>query len=770
MLNQNFNEQKMIKTNSKTIQLYYRLIAFSLFVMLNITCFSQQKTIRILNIETGQPISDLTFNYNNTVGISNNQGEITIEFAEGKTLYLSNVQYGKNEIASSDLKKAFGAGILKIGATAHNLLPVTVITVHHETNDKNKFDIPVQEKLEHDAGQLLEQMTSISVIRKSGAYGFDPVLRGFKYDQLNLVVDGSQTASAACPNRMDPASSQIPINMISKVEVTKGPFSLRYGSAFGGTVNFKSSTPQFSQNTRPAGRVGTSYESNGNIFRTEGVAGLTGKKVDLKFFGSLSQGNDYKDGDGLVIPADFNRLNWGGKLGFKLNDKQNLGVFVSNNRAKNVDFPALPMDLREDNTWLVNANHTAYFYNKVLSLWNSTIYITKVNHFMDNLDKVINPRTVDASTDANTSNYGGRSEMRFDFKTGYLFSGFDYRMETADGERSRNMLMGTMAGKTISDNVWQDAQIQRGGVFAEYHLKKTDLHAVVSGRIDFNAAKSNNQDPNFSALYPDMNSDFFNPSLSAGGTKLLNDMFSLGLWLGTAQRSPGIAERYINFFPIGLDPYELIGNPQLKPETNNQADLIFEFKTKSTNINLDLYASFLRNYISSEIDTEVKPKMSTSPGVRRYINIDKALITGFELEWEQVITGFLKHDFTVAYTYGEDKKLKDPLPEIPPLEIKYRLIGNFLNDKILPELLFRQVLKQDRIAMTYGETTTPAFNVVDAKISWITSKTITATGGVLNLLDTAYYEHLSRTVQGAEKRPVYSPGRSLFVTLTFNFL
>ncbi len=753
----------------KTDQLFYRLIVFSLFILLNISVYSQPKTIQIINEETGQPISDLFFKYNNTSGISNHQGEIAIEFSEGKTLYLSNVQFGKNEIGSSDLKKALETGVLKIAAAVYNLLPVTVITVHPEIFEKNQFDIPVQDKLEHDAGQLLEQMTSVSVIRKSGAYGFDPVLRGFKYDQLNLVVDGTQTASAACPNRMDPASSQIPINMISKVEVMKGPFSLRYGNAFGGTINFKSSTPQFSEKTKPAGRLGTSYESNGNIFRTEGVAGITSKKTDLKFFGSFSKGDDYKDGDGRYIPADFNRLNWGGKMGFNISDKQNLGVFVSNNHAKNVDFPALPMDLRKDDTWLVNANHSAYFYEKMLSAWNSTVYFTKVNHLMDNLDKIINPRTVDASTAAKTSNYGGRSEMRFDFKTGYLFSGIDYRMEAADGERSRNMLMGPMAGKTIYDNVWQDAQIQRGGAFAEYHFRKTDLHAVVSGRIDYNSAKSNNPDPNFVTVNPVMNSDFFNPSLSAGGTKKMNDFFSLGLWLGTAQRSPGVAERYINFFPIGIDPYEMIGNPQLNPETNNQADLILEFKTKSTYINLDLYSSFLRNYISSEIDASVKPKMATSPGVRRYVNIEKALISGFELEWKQVITRFLKHNFTVVYTYGEDKKLNDPLPEIPPLEIKYRLFGNFLNDKILPELTFRQVLKQDRISMSYGETASPAFNVADAKISWVATNAITATGGVLNLFDTAYYEHLSRSILGSVN-PIYSPGRSFFVTLTFNFL
>jgi iron complex outermembrane receptor protein len=185
---------------------------------------------------------------------------------------------------------------------------------------------------------------------------------------------------------------------------------------------------------------------------------------------------------------------------------------------------------------------------------------------------------------------------------------------------------------------------------------------------------------------------------------------------------------------------------------------------------LDLFSSFLRNYISSEIDPDIKPKMATSPGVRRYINIEKAQIAGVELDWKQTITGFLKHDLSVVFTYGEDKKLNEPLPEIAPAEFKYRLIGSFVNGKILPELMFRQALKQDRIASSYGETETPAFNVLDAKISWLATKSITASGGILNLFDTAYYEHLSRSVQGLGKRPIYSPGRSYFVTMTFNFL
>jgi iron complex outermembrane recepter protein len=749
-----------------------RLLLFTFFLGFVWTNFSysQENTIQILDEKTLKPVADVHFHYLSNSGFSDENGKIEIKFTEGASLFLSHIQYGKKELKNETVKEALSTGTLKISPSSTSLLPVTIINVHPDAGEKSRLEMSVQDKLEHDAGQLLEQFSSISTIRKSGSYGFDPVLRGFKYDQLNLVIDGTQTASAACPNRMDPASSQIPVNMISKVEVIKGPYSLRYGNAFGGTINFKSSTPEFSQTLKPTGRLGTSYESNGNVFRTEGVGGISGKSLDFKVFGSYSQGNDYLDGDGVSIPATFNRINWGGKLGVKLTESQNIGFMVSNNLAKDVDFPSLPMDLRDDNTWLVNTSHSVWFVHKMLTSVNTTLYFTKVNHVMDNFTKEIVPRTVDAESIANTLNYGGRSEFRFDFIRGYLFAGIDYRFESAEGNRTREMLMGPMTGKTLIDNIWQDAQIQRGGLFGEYHYEKTDFQAVVSGRLDYNTATANDSDPAFLSVYPDLESGFLNPSISAGGTKKLTKTLSLGFWLGTAQRSPGIAERYINFFPIGLDPYEMVGNPQLEPETNNQADLIFQYETVNTNFNINLFSSFLRNYISSEIDPDLKPRMATSPGVRRFINIDKANISGFELSWKQIILPVLKHDFTVVYTHGKDGKLDEPLPEIPPLEIKYRLLGSFAKEKIIPEILFRQVLKQDRISTSFGETETPAFNVYDVKLTWLAAKNISATGGIQNLFDTAYYEHLSRSIRVAETRPIFSPGRSFYATLTFNFL
>jgi len=740
------------------------------FTVLWNNLYAQEKTIQIVDEFTKKSVSDVYFKYDNQTGISDEAGKITLVFVEEAPLFLSHIQYGKIRLSVSQIITALEKGILQINASDNHLLPVTVFQVRPGAGDQSQIDISVQNKLAHDAGNLLESIPSISTIRKSGAYGFDPVLRGFKYDQINLVLDGVQTASAACPNRMDPAASQIPINMITRAEVLKGPHSFRYGNAFGGTINFKSSAPEFKERITPLGRVGTSYEINGNIFRTEGVAGVSGQKLDFRLFGAYSKGKDYTDGDGIEIPARFNRLNWGGKLGLKLSQTQNLGLMVSNNFAKDVDFPALPMDLREDNTWLINASHSAVFYNKVLSSWNTSIYGTIVEHLMDNYDKMLDPRKVDASTDAETTNYGGRTEMRFNLRSSYLYSGLDYRFESADGYRSREMLMGPMTGRIFIDNVWQDARVNRTGIFGEFHVDNSDFHLVFSGRLDYNKAKANNPDPRFIEIYDDLESEIIHPSISLGGTRMLGNAISLGLWLGRATRSPGITERYINQFPVGLDPYEMLGNPELDPEVNNQVDLVFQYQSEKTSLNINLFTSFLRDYISSEIREDIPPAMPTSPGVRQFVNIDKALMAGLEVAWKYRFAKVLSHDLSLVYTYGENQELNEPLPEIPPLEFRYRLTGSFVKDKVLPEVVIRRVCKQDRIATSYGETETPRFMTVDAKASWLINNALTFSAGVQNIFDEAYYEHLARSVRNVEARPIYSPGRSFYVTLTVNFL
>ncbi|MEN8202076.1 MAG: TonB-dependent receptor [Bacteroidota bacterium] len=650
-----------------------------------------------------------------------------------------------------------------------DLHPVTIVALHPLAGEMKSLHLDYLDKMEHDGGALLDNIPGISSIRKSGGYGFDPVIRGFKYDQINMVFNGGLSATAACPNRMDPPTSQMAPNMIQRIEILKGPHALRYGCSFGATVNFIPVSPVFSEASSVYGRLSGGLESNGNIMRSEGLLGFNGKRYDLGLFASWSQGDDYNSGEDHVIPAAFLRGSFGSRLGLKLSKNQVLKFTLTRNLARDADFAALPMDLRKDDTWLLNADHEISFLEGPLKSWNTSIYGSHVNHLMDNFEKKLDPRMVNAETLATTLNYGGRSEGTWRFENSLLYTGIDFRMEGAEGSREREFLMGPNQGKILSDNVWQEGQITRAGLFTEYHLHSLGINWVFSGRLELNSSQISDADPDFAELYPETSSTRINPGISIGGTRRINEYFSTGLWLGRAHRSGSLTEKFINYFPVGQDPYEMLGNPMLDPEINNQADLNFQWKSENTSLKLDLFTAYLQDFISSSIDISLSPRLPSSPGVRRFINVDKAFKSGFEASWGQRLFVGLTHQLSLAYTYGQDLVRKEPLPEIAPLDLRYHLSGSYVKNHLQPYATFRYAMEQDRISGEFGETVTPSFFIVDLGLSLKINRLIGIRAGVQNLLDELYYEHLNRSVKSANPFPIYAPGRSFFLSFNLAF-
>lgn len=649
------------------------------------------------------------------------------------------------------------------------LSPVTIIAIRPSGATEERFSLSQQDRLAHDGGALLSHTPSISLIRKAGQYGFDPVLRGFKYDQLNVVIDGVQSANAACPNRMDPATSQVAPNMVEQIEVFKGPHNLRYGPALGGTINFTSVQPSFTPQTESYGRLSGSYESNGQLMRGETQVGVRGQAYDLALFGAWSQGNDYRAGNDQTVQADFLRGSFGAQLGLRLSEQQRLTLSANRNLARDADFPALPMDLRRDDTWLIKAMHRAELNRGALQSWQSSAYLTRVDHLMDNLLKPLDPRMLNAETQALTLTYGGRSETQWQWQRQTLYLGVDARVEEAEGVRSREFLMGPRMGQVLQDDAWQQSRIAQGGLFGEYQWQGLHWYATAALRLQLNHAQALDPAAEFTAVQSETAVTQFNPSLSLGGGYRWAEGWNLSVWLGRAQRSAGLTERYINFFPVGLDPYELLGDPQLVPEVNHQADLSLRYQAERTALDVTLFGAYLTNFISSVIDTSLSPRMPNSPGVRRFVNLEEALLTGIELQWQQQLGAGLSHLLSLAYTYGQDLSRNAPLPEIAPLDLRYTLRGSFGAERWQPELTLRHVRPQNRVAEVFGETPTPGFTLLDAQLRYWPLAWLLLSAGVQNALDAAFYEHLNRSVRSAAAPPLYAPGRNVFVSVTLDW-
>ena len=440
-------------------------------------------------------------------------------------------------------------------STYRNIEVVKITKVLPKSQNKQNLETKQSDLLNHDAGKFLNSIPEINGIKKAGNYATDPVLRGFKYEQLNIVIDGAAHAVNACPSRMDPAVSQVNMNMVQEAEIYKGPYHFRYGNSFGGTINFVTLAPEFTENLKLGGRISSGYESNGNVFRNELFSQLSHQKIVWDLFGSYQKGDRYKDGNGDEVRSAFLRYNMGTKGNFKWNDQNVTTLQINTNQGRDVEFAALNMDLIYDKTWMFQLKHLAEFNQKYLKHLDFNSYYSFVDHSMGTPDRKM-------VSDVQSTTYGARLESKFAFGKNTFYTGLDYKHEGAENIR---MIMPAMMPMRDGTS-WQDSSIDQIGWFNEYQMNFKNSKLVASLRLDYNKGDAKALSNLFKTLYGDGKAENFNHSLSLGYNKNLCNHNQLGIWLGRAQRSGSLTERYINRFAVGIDAYELVGNPELKPD------------------------------------------------------------------------------------------------------------------------------------------------------------------------------------------------------------
>lgn len=650
-------------------------------------------------------------------------------------------------------------------STVETLSPVSVYALKGKATHKY-LKLTHADWVKHDAGEVLLQVPGFSSIRKSGDFGFDPVFRGFKWEQVSILNDGGLTAHAACPNRMDPPSSQVMINQVEKIEISKGPHNFRYGPATGAVVNFKTADPQFSSQKEMFGRISIGGESNGEVFRTEGQVGWRGEKLQVSAAGSYSNGQDYTDGSKNFIPAVFNRGAINLNAAYLLKQSQIASVIITRNFARNTSFPTLMMDLLSDDTWLIQGKYQVRSASRWYNQWISQLYTSVVDHQMGN---GLRPTaaTMLSHVFANTQTSGGRTEFQVIKNNSTIYVGADLKYEYANGSRTRSMLTGMMAGKTFTDTLWQQASLLRTGIFAQLDKKIGKYELSVSSRLDMVHARPNAVSAKYAATSTDLKSFDLNPSISVGINRIFSPSFQAGIWLGRGVRSASITEKFINYLPVGLDAYEVVGNAQLKPEANTQLDLILAYKTQHTSLQATVFVSSVQHYISAVVDPTLQPVVTTAPGVRRFINISYARLSGFEFTWGQKAGRFLRNEFSATYTKGQNRELDQPLPEINPFEIRNKLTAALFENTLSAYINLRHSFEQTRVSAAFSEKTTAAFTVTDLGLNISATQKMQVSVAVQNLFNISYKEHLSRYINAT--LPLNSPGRSLVLMASYHF-
>ncbi|MBU2920551.1 TonB-dependent receptor [Winogradskyella psychrotolerans] len=633
-----------------------------------------------------------------------------------------------------------------------------------------------------NVADLFNNINGFSVIKR-GNYAIDPSFRGAQYEQLNIQYDGGTKAMHACPNRMDPITTHIIPEEISKIEIIKGPYTVRYGATFGGIVNLVTQKPDY-EDYGLHGKVSGGYESNGNSLVNLVQLQYIQDKYDIVANAGYRDFGNYEDGNGTEIPSSFRSTDYGIKLGYNFSEDQRLQAHWRQSFGRDVLHAALPMDTEYDNSSILSLDYTLDNIGKTIKSLTAKVYYSYVDHLMTN-DKRPSFMMMEAASAVDAVTAGGKIELNWNpFEKLNIFSGLDALHIARDGGRTR--LVKVMNGNPLptpmefNDKVWQDSYITDIGVFTEakYSL---GANTIFTAGLRYDNVVSDIQDPeeDFAAMYNLEKRTEHNVSGTVSVKKRVSDKFTLEAAYGRGIRSANMIERFINHFTVGQDPYEYIGNPDLKAEVNNQFEIGFKGNEPLKNgfnsfkYETSFYYSFFENYIVGIVDESLTRKFNpmlepTNPKVFR--NLDQAYKTGFEVMAQ---IDFLNHYYfksEFSYVYAKNKDLEESLPLTPPLTTRLSLGIN--KSKYWANVQYNLVSKQDHISRSFGETATDGYQTLDIRLGVKPIKNMTLGVAVINAFDEAYSNHLNFSFTNQTDLgsiPITEPGRNFSAFLQYKF-
>ena len=642
----------------------------------------------------------------------------------------------------------------------------------------------VRESFALDAAEALGALDGVSALRK-GAIASDVVLRGFKGENLNVVIDG-QHLFGACPNRMDPPAFHVDFAEIERIEVVKGPHDVAYGGGLGGTVNIVTRDPDAGATVMARLSAGTA-----GLVAPAASASWAGPQWSVKGGAAMRRGDPYEDGDGVslteLLPLSaaaayraaareeraFDLATaWAG-VEASLAPGARLELSVARQDGEQQLYPYLQMDAEYDRATRALLRYRAERRNRAFGSFEASASWSRVDHAMDDRLRVSSsgaPRAYGMRTVATSQVAGGRIEVG-DQAAGdagswrFGLEGYDRRWDAATslagmGYRPQASLpdvgsatLGLYAEleRRLGDRVTLRAGARADGarVAADEALAPTDLYFAYHGTRATSTSR---------AL----------PAASLGVAWTPRPAWEVGLSLGRSARMPDAQELFFGLKRMGSD---WVGNPGLRPAANLQGDLVLRRRGESFSGQLSAYLAEVDDFIT----VVEQARRQAVPGVmntraRSYANLDARLMGG-EASLQRTLGRHLLLLAGLSYVRGT-KSLSSgvpvedrDLPEMPPLT--GRLALRYEPGRWFVEGVARAAARQDHVDDDLGETPTPAWEVLDLRAGLELGR-LRLLVGVDNLFDRAYARSLSYQRDPFRAGVVVpEPGRTLLASVEF---
>ena len=623
---------------------------------------------------------------------------------------------------------------------------------------------PIQPVPATDGADYLKHIAGFNAIRNGGTNG-DPVFRGMFGSRLKILTNGSEMLGA-CPARMDAPTSYISPQNFDEITVVKGPQTVLFGAASAATVNFARTPERLTEDTI-SGQASATVASN-QRFDNDIETILGNQQGSIRLNANTSRSDDYKDGNGKKVPAQWRK--WNADLSATYTPSDDSWIELSAGKG---DGEARYAGRSMDGSQFLRESVGLRFAQTNLLPWlqklEGQVNYNNADHVMDNFTlRTPSPMDMggehehtsgamddmDGMDDSDgMGNMDSAMAMELARKTisGRLaatLNWLDYTLVSGlDASHSEHK--GRMGGQYTYKNMpWdKDAEFEQTGIFAELSKPFTDTRKIITGlRIDQHEVKYLVHDATTNA-YPTPYGKTRRETLPSGFIRLENSWPDQNLnsyvGVGHVERMPDYWEL---FSPVHSGSTSAFLG--VKPEQTTQLDLGLTHRAGSWSSWASLYAGKINDFILIGYHHHAGHS-GNSAGAK---NID-ASIAGAEAGTSYQFTDNLIADLNVAYGWGRNETDNRPLPQIAPLDARIGL--TYQQEQLSVGALLRLVDRQDRVALNQGNIVgydlgkSSGFGVFSVNAAYQFNPLLNLSIGVDNLLDKAYSEHLNRAGNSA---------------------
>ena len=597
----------------------------------------------------------------------------------------------------------------------------------------------------------LSELKNVSLVRR-GSYAWEPVVNNMQTERLSTTIDGMKIFYA-CTDKMDPVTSYVESGNLQSISLNSGLDGNPQATGnIGGSLDLKLRKAGFDNDAFHAS-ASAGHEWNGHVQVYGADAALSSHRTYLNAGAFYRHADNYKVGGGDELPfSQFQKVNVFTNAGLRLAEKDMLEATFIFDRATDVGYPALNMDVAKAEGFITSLSYKHLFRK---ASWETKVYYNHITHEMDDTKRPDVEIHMDMPGKSCTA--GVYSLLTTALKQHDLALNYDlyYNRLFAD------MTMYPGGAAPMYMVTWPDVRTLNTGFAMTDNISIAHNQSLrLSAKLAWQQQRLNNEE-GYHALrvfFPGMEDAYHQTTGRIAANYALSiKNYALSIGSGWGSRAPTVTEAYGYYLNNTFDQYDYIGNPSLKNESAVELNSAVKWHpTERVNLTLDGNVFLFSNYIIGQFETRLSPMTVGAEGVKVYGNISHATIVNVSLTAEWQLTEQLCWNGKVSYSSGRDAD-GDPLPLISPVSWQAELQYHY--QRLQAQAVVKGNMRQTNYGGKYGETAASEWAVLNLSAQYSFSS-ITVRGGVENLFDKQYATY-------ADWNHIPQKGRNIYLNLTF---